>query len=151
MIMVMLDTRPVTQGGADPTRGMSVDYEKNFGIIDVAAMPKDAYYLYQSLWSDKPMVHLLPHWTHTGKEGKIVPVVVYMNCDSVELFLNNVSLGIQPYTGRQLIWHIPYEAGRIEAKAKIGNEIVATDMPGKAVITVRSDKLVEKKITFDIK
>lgn len=42
----------------------------NFGIIDVAAMPKDAYYLYQSLWTDKPMVHLLPHWTHMGKEGK---------------------------------------------------------------------------------
>ena len=100
----------------------------NFGIIDVVAMPKDAYYLYQSLWSDKPMVHLLPHWTHTGKEGKTVPVVVYTNCDSVELFLNNVSLGIQPYTGEQLIWNIPYEAGCIEAKAKIGNEIVATDI-----------------------
>ncbi|WP_455639936.1 sugar-binding domain-containing protein [Parabacteroides sp.] len=99
----------------------------NFGIIDVAAIPKDAYYLYQSLWSDKPMVHLLPHWTHTGKEGKAVPVVVYTNCDSVELFINNVSLGTKPYTGEQLVWYVPYEAGRIEARAKIGNEIVATD------------------------
>lgn len=98
----------------------------NFGIIDVAAIPKDAYYLYQSLWSDKPMVHVLPHWTHYGKEGKIVPVIVYTNCDSVELFLNNVSLGIQPYNGEQLIWNIPYEQGRIEAKAKIGNKIVAS-------------------------
>lgn len=100
----------------------------NFGIIDVAAMPKDAYYLYQSLWTDKPMVHLLPHWTHMGKEGKIVPVVVYTNCDSVELLLNNVSLGTQPYKGEQLVWNIPYESGRIEAKAKNGNRIVATDM-----------------------
>lgn len=99
----------------------------NFGIIDVAAMPKDAYYLYQSLWSDKPMVHLLPHWTHTGKEGKAVPVVVYTNCDSVELLINDVSLGTKPYTGEQLVWHVPYEAGRIEARAKMGNEIVATD------------------------
>lgn len=99
----------------------------NFGIIDVAAIPKDAYYLYQSLWCDKPMVHLLPHWTHTGKEGKIVPVVVYTNCDSVELFLNEVSLGTQPYVGEQLLWHVPYEPGRIEARAKKGNAVVATD------------------------
>ena len=74
------------------------------------------------------MVHLLPHWTHMGKEGKIVPVVVYTNCDSVELLLNNVSLGTQPYKGEQLVWNIPYESGRIEAKAKNGNRIVATDM-----------------------
>ena len=100
----------------------------NFGIIDVAAMPKDAYFLYQSLWSDKPMVHLLPHWTHTGKEGQIVPVVVYTNCDSVELLLNGVSLGTQPYEGEQLVWKVPYKAGKIEARAKMGYEIVATDL-----------------------
>ena len=66
----------------------------NFGIIDIAAIPKDAYFLYQSLWTDKPMVHLLPHWTHPGKEGKTIPVVIYTNCDAVELFINNVSLGL---------------------------------------------------------
>ena len=100
----------------------------NFGIIDVAAMPKDAYFLYQSLWSDKPMVHLLPHWTHTRKEGQIVPVVVYTNCDSVELLLNGVSLGTQPYEGEQLVWKVPYKAGKIEARAKMGHEIVVTDL-----------------------
>jgi len=53
----------------------------NFGIIDLAGFPKDHYYLYQSLWSDEPMVHLLPHWTHPGKEGVNIPVVVYTNCE----------------------------------------------------------------------
>lgn len=98
----------------------------NFGIIDIAAIPKDAYYLYKSLWNNEPMVHILPHWTHTGKEGKAIPVVVYTNCDSVELFLNNVSLGIKAYTGEQLVWWVPFTAGRIEAKAKTGNRVVAT-------------------------
>lgn len=65
----------------------------NFGIIDLAGFPKDHYYLYQSLWSDKPMVHLLPHWTHPGKEGLEIPVVAYTNCESAELFLNGISLG----------------------------------------------------------
>lgn len=88
----------------------------NFGIIDIAAIPKDAYFLYQSLWTDKPMVHLLPHWTHPGKEGKTIPVVIYTNCDAVELFINNVSLGSKPYTGEQLIWLVPYSPGKIEAR-----------------------------------
>jgi len=99
----------------------------NFGIIDIAAIPKDTYYLYKSLWNKDPMVHLLPHWTHTGKERKEIPMVVYTNCDSVELFLNDVSLGTKPYTGEQLIWMIPFSAGRIEAKGKIGGQTVATD------------------------
>ena len=96
----------------------------NFGIIDVAGIPKDAYFLYQSLWSDKPMVHMLPHWTHLGKEGERIPVVIYTNCDSVELFLNDVSLGSQIYEGEQLVWLVPYIPGKIEARAmKDGKEI----------------------------
>lgn len=98
----------------------------NFGIIDIAAIPKDAYYLYQSLWSDKPMIHILPHWTHTGKEGKIIPVVIYTNCEVVELFLNNVSLGSKPYTGEQLVWLVPYSPGKIEARGMNNGKTVAT-------------------------
>ncbi|NRB47182.1 MAG: glycoside hydrolase family 2 protein [Saprospiraceae bacterium] len=89
----------------------------NFGIIDIAGFPKDPYYLYQSLWSEQPMVHMLPHWTHPGKEGVEIPVVVYTNCDEVELFLNGESLGKQSYEGEQLIWYVPYQPGTIEAKA----------------------------------
>jgi len=95
----------------------------NFGIIDLAGFPKDHYYLYQSLWSDKPMVHLLPHWTHPGLEGVEVPVVVYTNCESAELFLNGKSLGEKEMNDdRQLVWMVPYEPGEIKAIAKIDNE-----------------------------
>ncbi len=98
----------------------------NFGIIDLAGFPKDHYYLYQSLWSDKPMVHMLPHWTHTGKEGVEIPVVVYTNCESAELFLNDKSLGEKEMTSeRQLVWQVPYVKGELKVVAKNdGSKIV---------------------------
>ena len=90
----------------------------NFGIIDLAGFPKDHYYLYQSLWSTKPMVHLLPHWTHPGKEGVVIPVVVYTNCAGAELFLNGESLGKKEMSReRQIVWQVPYVAGTITAVA----------------------------------
>ena len=97
----------------------------NFGIIDLAGFPKDHYFLYQSLWSDKPMVHLLPHWTHPGKEGQEIPVVVYTNCESAELFLNGKSLGMKKMNqDRQLVWMVSYEAGEITAIAFSNGEQV---------------------------
>jgi len=89
----------------------------NFGVLDLCGFPKDEYYLYQSLWSDKPMVHLLPHWTHPGKEGIKIPVVVYTNCQSAELFLNGESLGKQTYRGEQLVWQVPYKPGKLKVLA----------------------------------
>ena len=81
----------------------------NFGILDLCGFPKDHYYLYQSLWSTKPMVHLLPHWTHPGKEGVTIPVVAYSNCSKVELFFNGSSLGEQTMgSDLQLVWQVPY-------------------------------------------
>ncbi len=99
----------------------------NFGIIDLAGFPKDHYYLYQSLWSQKPMVHLLPHWTHPGKEGVNIPVVGYTNCESAELLLNGQSLGERFMTSeRQLVWNVPYEPGTIEIIAKNNGESMAS-------------------------
>lgn len=63
------------------------------GAVDIVGHPKDAYYLYQSLWTDRPVLHLLPHWTWAGREGQVIPVLAYTNCNSVELFLNGRSLG----------------------------------------------------------
>ncbi len=100
----------------------------NFGIIDICGFPKDHYYLYQSLWSDSPMVHILPHWTHPGKEGVEIPVVAYTNCDSVELFLNGRSLGELPYQDEQLVWMVPYTPGLIKAIAKKNGEFVAENV-----------------------
>ena len=91
----------------------------NYGIIDLAGFPKDHYYLYQSLWSETPMVHLLPHWTHPGMEGTQIPVVVYTNGDEAELFLNNQSLGkkkMSPDT-LQITWQVPYRPGTLTAVA----------------------------------
>lgn len=66
-----------------------------FGIIDLASIPKDRYYLYRSIWNhDSPTLHLLPHWTWPGREGMVTPVVAYTSYPSAELFVNGVSQGI---------------------------------------------------------
>ena len=65
-----------------------------FGIIDLASIPKDRYWLYRSLWrKDVPTLHLLPHWTWPGHEGENIPVVAYTSFDKAELFVNGVSQG----------------------------------------------------------
>lgn len=65
-----------------------------FGIFDLVGFPKDRYYLYRSLWRpDTPTLHIAPHWTWPGHEGQRVPVMVYTNGDTAELFLNGRSLG----------------------------------------------------------
>ena len=63
------------------------------GALDITGHPKDAYYLYQSLWTDRPVLHLFPHWNWPGREGQVIPVLAYTNCNIVELFLNGRSLG----------------------------------------------------------
>lgn len=65
-----------------------------FGIVDLCGIPKDRFYLYRSYWRpDTPTVHIVPHWNWPDRVGKIVPVFVYTNGDSAELFLNGRSLG----------------------------------------------------------
>ena len=102
----------------------------NFGIIDLCNFPKDAYYFYQSQWTDKPMAHVLPHWTWPGKEGVTIPVWCYTNCDEAELFLNGKSLGRKPRTGKadmNLEWLVPYAPGELKVVAsKGGAEVVTT-------------------------
>lgn len=65
-----------------------------FGIIDLAGIPKDRYYLYRSHWNRKDeTLHILPHWTWPGREGEITPVMVYTSYPSAELFINGKSQG----------------------------------------------------------
>ena len=65
-----------------------------FGVVDCCGIPKDRYYLYRSYWRpETPTVHILPHWNWPDRVGKVVPVFVYTNGDSAELFLNGKSLG----------------------------------------------------------
>ncbi len=101
-----------------------------FGIVDLCGFPKDRYYLYQSQWTDKPMVHLLPHWNWEQFAGKSIPVWCYTNADAVELFLNGKSLGERTSADRKdmhLEWSVPYAAGTLKAVAKKGGQVVATD------------------------
>lgn len=65
-----------------------------FGIIDLAGIPKDRYYLYRSHWNKSAKtLHILPHWTWPGREGEVTPVFVYTNYPSAELFINGKSQG----------------------------------------------------------
>ncbi|MDH6534862.1 DUF4982 domain-containing protein [Parabacteroides sp. 52] len=65
-----------------------------FGIIDLAGIPKDRYYLYRSHWNKtERTLHILPHWTWPGREGETTPVFVYTNWPTAELFINGKSQG----------------------------------------------------------
>ena len=102
------------------------------GALDLAGFPKDLYFLYQSEWSDKDMVHILPHWTHpTLTLGTIVPVWVYTSGDEVELFLNGKSLGRQTKGTKwdeiQCQFDVPYEPGILETVAYRKGKEIARD------------------------
>ncbi|QJX49278.1 glycoside hydrolase family 2 protein [Hymenobacter taeanensis] len=105
-----------------------------FGILDLAGMPKDRFYLYRARWNSvSPTLHLLPHWTWPGREGQITPVYCYTSYPSAELFVNGKSQGRQtksttgtPQERYRLMWNdVKYEPGTIK--------VVAYDAQGKAV------------------
>jgi len=121
------------------------------GVIDLCGFPKDAYYFYQSQWTTKPMVHVAPHWNWKGREGKIIPVMVYTNCESVELFVNGKSYGVKalefPRQGNSggwnkynkpqinattgdlhLSWDVPYQAGTLKAVGMKGGKVVMEEV-----------------------
>jgi beta-galactosidase len=98
-----------------------------FGIIDLAGFPKDVYYMYQSEWTDKPVLHILPHWN--WKSGQTVDVWAYYNhADEVELFLNGQSLGTKKKEGDDLhiMWHVKYEPGVLKAVSRKDGKVVLT-------------------------
>lgn len=73
-----------------------------FGIIDLASIPKDRYYLYRSQWNKRShTLHILPHWTWPGREGEVTPVFVYTDYPEAELFVNGKSMGRQRKLTRQ--------------------------------------------------
>jgi beta-galactosidase len=88
-----------------------------FGIMDTCGFPKDAFYYYQSWWTARPVLHLFPHWNWPGREGEEIPVWVYSNCETVELFLNGTSLGAQTVKpNSHLDWKVKYAPGKLVAK-----------------------------------
>jgi len=116
-----------------------------FGIVDLAGIPKDRFYLYKSYWRpDVTTIHILPHWNWPDRIGQNVPVYVYTNGDTVELFLNGNSLGKRTkakeagtgYYGsidkyRLCFNDVNYEPGELKAVAykdgsEIGQEVMRT-------------------------
>jgi len=97
-----------------------------FGIIDLAGFPKDVYYMYQSEWTNKQVLHLFPHWN--WKPGQEVDLVTYFNADEVELFLNGRSLGTKRKQGDDMLvfWRVPFEPGVVKAVSRKHGQVVLT-------------------------
>lgn len=118
----------------------------NFGIIDLCGFPKDHYYFYQSQWTEELMVHILPHWTWPGKEGKTIPVWTYSNAEEVELFLNDKSLGVKSNKGQMnLSWEVPYSPGTLKAVAKTKGKVVSEKIVKTAGPPASIELIVDKK------
>ena len=111
-----------------------------FGIIDLAGLPKDSYYMYQSEWTQKPVLHLFPHWNWLP--GQAIDMWCYYNqADEVELFINGKSQGIRKKTvyGAQnegdayrksteyhVMWRVAFQPGEVKVVArKDGKEIAS--------------------------
>jgi len=121
------------------------------GVIDTCGFKKDGYFFYQSQWTTKPMLHLFPHWNWKGKEGQVVSVTCFTNCENVELFLNGKSYGVKGYvfprrglepgvstanappsnavrttSDLHLSWDVPYEPGTLKAVGTRGGKEAVT-------------------------
>ena len=88
----------------------------HFGILDTCGFPKDNFWYYQSWWSDQTVLHLLPHWNWSGRDGQNMDVRALSNCEEVELILNGQSLGRKPVPRlSHARWDVPYAAGTMRA------------------------------------
>ncbi len=119
-----------------------------FGIIDLAGFPKDSYYMYQSEWTDKPVLHIFPHWN--WKKGDSVDVWAYFNTDEVELFLNGKSLGTKRKQGDDLhvMWRVAFEPGTLRAVGRTGGKDIITaeertaGKPAKIILQADRDSIM---------
>jgi beta-galactosidase len=166
---------PTPYGGKDNStngywNGDWPSHSSYFGAVDLCGFPKDRFYLYQSQWSTKPMIHLLPHWNWKGMEGQKIPVYCYTNLDEAELFVNGKSMGkkvkgkdlteikidflrYEPKTFKskyRLSWEVPYESGNIKVVGYKNGEVVKEEQiftAGKpAMVTLFVDR---KEIAAD--
>ena len=98
-----------------------------FGLIDLAGFPKDTYYMYQSEWTDKQVLHLFPHWNWL--EGQDIDMwCYYNNADEVELFINGRSQGVKAKKDSHeyhLMWRVKFEPGEVKAVARKDGKVVA--------------------------
>jgi beta-galactosidase len=129
------DPRPWLSGGFIWTgfdyRGEPTPYRwpcinSHFGILDMCGFRKDNSWYYEAWWTDKPVLHLLPHWNWPGREGQEMDVRALSNCEEVELFLNGLSLGKQTMKkDSELKWKVKYAPGTLSAKGYKNGQLVA--------------------------
>ena len=97
-----------------------------FGIIDLAGFPKDSYYMYQSEWTSKPVLHLFPHWNWVPGD-EIDMWCYYNNADEVELFINGQSQGVRKKADSHqyhVMWRVVFDPGEVKVVArKDGKEV----------------------------
>jgi beta-galactosidase len=119
-----------------------------YGLIDLAGFPKDSYYMYQSEWTNEPVLHLFPHWN--WQEGKPVDLWVYYNqADEVELYLNGRSLGAKKKEGDALhvMWRVNFAPGTLRAvsrrngKTVLTREIKTAGKPAKIQLLADRDRI----------
>lgn len=97
-----------------------------FGIIDLAGQPKDVYYMYQSEWTNRPVLHLFPHWNWL--DGEQIDMWCYYNqADEVELYINGKSQGVRRKADSHqyhVMWRVTFEPGEVKVVArKDGKEV----------------------------
>ncbi|KAK4443655.1 glycoside hydrolase family 2 protein [Podospora aff. communis PSN243] len=107
-------------GEPTPWGGNGGSRSSYFGIVDLAGFPKDRFYIYQARWRpDKPMVHLLPHWTWPERVGQVTPIHVFSGADEVEVWINGASQGRKKKPGNGIYrfrWdEVKYAAGEVVA------------------------------------
>lgn len=119
-----------------------------FGIMDIAGFPKDVYYMYKSVWTNEPVLHVFPHWN--WKAGQTVDVLTYYSqADEVELYLNGKSLGKRSKQGQELkvSWKVPYQPGELKAisrkdgKTVLEQEIHTAGAPAKLILSADRNQL----------
>ncbi len=118
-----------------------------YGIVDLAGFPKDVYYMYQSEWTDKPVLHVLPHWN--WNKGDVVDVWAYYNkADEVELFVNNRSLGKRSKTDSVLhvMWRVPFEPGTVKAISRKNGKTVLVKEIKTAGKPARIELVADRKV-----
>jgi beta-galactosidase len=133
-----------------------------YGVVDLCGFPKDAYYLYQSEWTSKPVLHVFPHWN--WESGQTVDVwAYYSKADEVELFLNGKSLGAKRKQSDTLhvMWRVKYVPGTLKAisrkngKTVLAQEIKTAGAPAKIELmvdrkTIKADSLDLAYVTVKV-
>lgn len=120
-----------------------------FGAVDLCGFPKDRFYLYQSQWTEEPMVHVLPHWNWENSGHDMIPVYAYTNCEEVELFVNGKSVG-KKVKGKDLtrliVQFIRYDKDHFMSKYRLSWEVPFSPGSLKVVGTIGGKKVAEKEI-----